>query len=414
MTLVFRDSLTGRSRSMPRHAGRPLTLYVCGPTVYDRAHVGHARTYLYFDLLRRYWRDRGVQVRHVMNLTDYEDKISARAQQLGLSWRALARREEVRFFSDFRRLETLPPHLTPRASDFVPEMVRWAKALVRRGNTVWDGDELYLQPDPTLDAENFPVGADFARHAVLEADRPEPQVDPTAHRFLLWRRQTPPAASWPSPWGAGAPGWHLECYALARRYLSVPVDVHGGGLDLIFPHHYAENAIALTLEGRPFARRYLHTGFVTQAGRKMSKSRGNLAPLSRALDDLGPGALRWYLLRPPYNQRIEWDSAAAEAAAVSLALLQRRVRGSLPHGRGGSLPPRSLERLARGIVGALEHGFGVDRAFGALGAWSGFLGEARDPVFARGSLREVRRLYGRIEALLGLRLMSARVGPESG
>ncbi len=378
--------------------------------MYDGAHVGHARTYLYFDLLRRYWRDRGVRVRHVMNLTDFEDKITARAEVLGLSWRALARREEQGFFADFRRLETLPPHVTPRASGSVPEMVRWAKALARRGTTFWEGNELFLQPDPALDTENFPVGADFARHAVLEVDRPEPQADPTAHRFLLWRRQSPPAASWPSPWGPGAPGWHVECYALARRYLSVPVDVHGGGLDLIFPHHYAENAIALTLDRRPFARRFLHTGFVTQAGQKMSKSRGNLARLAGALDDLGPGAVRWYLLRPPYNQRLEWEPAAAEEAAVSFALLQRRVRGSLPRGRGGSLPPRRLERLARGIVGALENGFGVDRAFGALRAWSEFLGEARDPVFARGSLREVRRRYGRIEALLGLRLMSGRVG----
>ena len=404
MTLVFRESLSGHSQAVPRPVGRPLTMYVCGPTIYARAHVGHGRNYLYFDLLRRYFRDQGQPVRHVMNITDYEDKITQRAVELGLTWRELARREERRFLADFRRLGSIPPSETPRASAFVREMLGDAEALTRTGRTSWDGDELYFDPDPATDAQNFPAGRELSRHAVLEPGRSPPGTDPRSRRVLLFRRQTPPAASWASPWGPGAPGWTLECYAMAKRYLGVPVDLHGGGTDLIFPHHYSENAVSLTLDATPFAHRFLYTGFVTQGGHKMSKSVGNLFPLGDALDRCGPSGLRWYLLAPRYNARLEWDETAAERASGEEQEFAQRVQMTLRPGHGGSLRSTDLTRLVARILRRFEDGFGVDGVFEELRAWSAQISRAPVPRFERGGLPLARREYRRLERLLGLEL----------
>lgn len=403
MTLAFRDSLTGKRRSVPS-SSRPLTLYVCGPTVYAGAHVGHARTYLYFDLLRRYFRDRGQAVHHIMNITDFEDKLSQRATSLGFTWRELARREERRFLRDFRRLGLLPPDATPRASAFVGDMIRYAEALARTGRSSWDGDELYFDPDPATDARNFPVGRTLSEHAVLEPGRTPPGEDPRSRRVLLWRRQTPPAASWNSPWGRGAPGWTLECYAMARRYLGIPVDLHGGGTDLVFPHHYAENAVALTLDHRLFARRFLHTGFVTQGGHKMSKSVGNLVPLTEALERYGSSALRWYLLAPRYNARLEWEDRGAARARDELDEFRRRVRRTLATRQGGSLRAADLGRLLGRVVRQFEDGFGIDGVLEELRGWSDRIGRAAAPGFERGAGPTVRAYYRRLERLVGLGL----------
>ena len=404
MPLAFRDSLTGRRLPVPRPAGRPLTMYVCGPTIYARAHVGHGRNYLYFDLLRRYFRDQDQPIRHVMNITDYEDKVTERAAALGLTWRELARREERGFLADFQRLGLLPPHETPRASAFVSEMIRYAEALARTGRTEWDGDELYFTPDPATDPENFPVGQELSEHAVLEPGQPPPGSDPRARRVLLFRRQVPPAASWPSPWGPGAPGWTLECYAMAKRYLGVPVDLHGGGMDLIFPHHYSENAVSLTLDGDPFARRFLYTGFVTEEGRKMSKSIGNLVPLGDALDQFGMSALRWYLMTPRYNMRLEWDVSTVERARVEWETLRARARSTLQPGHGGTLRSAELSRVVARVVRRFEDGFGVDGALDELRNWSDRVGGAPIPRFERGAIRGAKAHYLRLERLLGLDL----------
>jgi cysteinyl-tRNA synthetase len=404
MPLAFRDSLTGRRLAIPRPTGRPLTMYVCGPTIYARAHVGHGRNYLYFDLLRRYFRDQRQPVRHVMNITDYEDKVTERAAALGLTWRELARREERGFLADFRRLGLLPPDETPRASAFVSDMIRYAEALTRTGRTEWDGDELYYSPDPATDPQNFPVGQELSEHAVLEPGRPPPGSDPRARRALLFRRQMPPAASWPSPWGPGAPGWTLECYAMAKRYLGVPVDLHGGGMDLIFPHHYSENAVALTLDGHPFARRFLHTGFVTMNGHKMSKSVGNLVPLGDALDRYGASALRWYLMTPRYNVRLEWDERAVEKARVEWETFRARAGSTLRTGHGGTIRSAELARVVARVFRRFEDGFGVDGMLDELRDWSDRIGRAPVPRFERGAVSGARAHYRRLERLLGVDL----------
>jgi cysteinyl-tRNA synthetase len=369
MELIVPDTLSGDRRTVRHGPGRPVTLYVCGPTVYDRAHVGHARTYLYFDLARRFLESEGLAVRHVMNITDFEDKIDARAAELGLGWRALARREEREFLRDLANLDVRIPHHRPRASDFVPQMIRVARRLERTGRVHRSGDEWIYTPPRRRPGANFPTDRQLATHAVVEPGHPFPTRGDRVGAFMIWRRQDPPKASWPSPWGRGVPGWHLECFAMAERYLGTPVDLHGGGVDLIFPHHYAENEIALAVHRTRFSRTFLHTAFVVLHGDKMSKSTGNLVTLRSVLDRTEPSALRWYLLSKPLFRRLEWDPAALARSAEEYARVRAAVRSFLgPRGPAGRT--RSARRLAEGVRRDLARGLAAERAFARLRAWS--------------------------------------------
>ncbi len=198
------------------------------PTVYDGAHVGHARTYLFFDLVRRHFEAENIAVRHVMNVTNFEDKIDARAAELQLSWRSLALREEAGFLRDLRALRILAPHSAP-SECLRPADDRGRSAARETGRVHRQGDEwLYTPPRPTSGG-NFATAADLAAHAVHESGHPFPLGDGAAGEFLVWKLQEAPRPSWPGPWGRGTPGWHLECYAMANQLIGLPVDVHGGG-----------------------------------------------------------------------------------------------------------------------------------------------------------------------------------------
>jgi cysteinyl-tRNA synthetase len=404
MTLAFRDSLGGDVRPLEIPRGRPLTLYICGPTVYDAAHVGHGRTYLYFDILRRVLYDRGVRTRVVRNLTDYEDKVSWRAEALGVSWRVLARREERRFHADMASLGVLPVDVEPRASEFVPRMIEVGRRLERTGRVERRGDSwIYCPPAPS--GRNFPEGDDFRAHMVPEPGTPVAGAGDAAREILVWRQQESPMATWSGPWGRGAPGWHLECYAMAERYLGIPVDVHGGGMDLIFPHHYAENEIALALDGTLFSRRFLHMGFVTQLRRKMSKSRGNLVRLRTALEEFGPGAVRWYLLSTAYNRRLEWAPPEARRASDEWEEVRSRLAELVAPGAGGNLSVKLLTGLADRVRDRIEDGFAVESGLHELRELAATAGAAGSSHLPRGEAVQGRRSLRRVEQLLGLRIL---------
>ena len=413
MPLRLRDSLSGATRTLAARPGRPLTLYVCGPTVYDVAHVGHARTYLYFDLVRRYLREQRTPVRHVLNITDFEDKIYVRATSLHLSWRTLARREERQFLRDLSAFGVLPPTATPRASTFVPEMIRLGRRLARVGRVERKGDEWTFIPSRSFANKNFPIGRELARHAVPEPSVPLPGEGETAGEFLLWKQQRKPQPSWPSPWGAGIPGWHMECYAMAEHYLGIPVDIHGGGIDLVYPHHYDENEISLSLAGQPFSRIFLHMGLVRQKGEKMSKSSGNLVPLRGAIEEMGPSALRWYLLGEPYQQGLDWNPGDVVRARLEYSTVVRRCRSSVEPGTGGSLQLSELERVVRDIRHAFENGFEVHRAIDRLKEWNTTIERAGFARFGRGEIRRARGLYETLERLIGIYLITPVGGPRS-
>jgi len=411
MPLRFFDTLSGAVAPVRTPRGRPFTLYVCGPTVYDGAHVGHARTYLYFDVVRRVLEAEGLRVRHVMNITDFEDKITDRAVSLGQSWQELALGEERRFIQDLDRLRVLPPHRRPRASAFVPQMIRVVRAMERRGRARWQGDSLVYIPPKRPDRRNFAIGAELAAHAV--ADTEGADVGRAAREFLLWRRQLAPNASWSSEWGEGAPGWHLECYSMAQQLLGLPVDLHGGGLDLVFPHHYNENEVALTLKGTRFAHRYLHTAFVTNGGEKMSKSTGKFVLLRPLLERYGPDALRLYLLAPSYRDRLEYDPRALRACALEADRIRAVLGASAPTGAGGGVPMARLREADRRIRAALLGGLRIGDAFEALRVLTDRVEADGRGQFPRGDARRVRATLAGIDRRLGLGCAPGRTaGPR--
>ncbi len=404
MPLRLVDSLTGRNRPVRAAGGGPIALYVCGPTVYDSAHVGHARTYLFFDVARRTLEAEGYAVRHVMNVTDLEDKIDTRAAALGLTSRALARAEERGFFRDLDAFGNLRPTFRPRASAYVPEMIRLGRALERTGRVHRiDGEWRYEAPE-RREGENFATSADLARHAVAEPGHPFVADVQEARSFVVWKQLAPPLLGWPSPWGRGAPGWHLQCFAMARHLLRVPVDLHGGGRDLVYPHHFAENEIALALRGRPFAPVFLHAGLVLQDGSKMSKSTGNLVPLRTALDRHGAAALRWYLLGRPPRERFPWDDRAADRARDELALLRSTLGAWLRNGRGGAVGGARAMALRNDVRRELLDGLGTDRLVRQLLGFAGAVAAAPGGV-GRGERSRARAAIAEIERRIGIRLV---------
>jgi cysteinyl-tRNA synthetase len=366
MDLLLRDTLSSRVQSVHHRPGRPVGLYVCGPTVYDGAHVGHARTYLFFDLVRRHLEAEGIAVRHVMNVTNFEDKIDVRAAELGLSWRSLALREEASFLRDLKSLRILSPHVRPRASDFVPQMTEVARRLAKTGRVHRQGNEWLYTPPQRPPGVNFPTGAELAAHAVEEPGHPFPVDTNSAGEFLVWKLQDPPRPSWSGPWGRGTPGWHLECYAMAHELIGLPVDVHGGGLDLIFPHHYSENEVALALDHKPFAHLFVHPSLVLWAGSKMSKSRGNLVPLRSALRDVGPDALRWYLVGQPKTERLNWTPVALHRATMEWRRIRRTVRFWLRPGVGGHVGALRAAEVAAGVRRDMAADLATDRVYDHL------------------------------------------------
>lgn len=405
MELRVTDSRTGRPRTVRPSRGRTVDLYVCGPTVYDAAHVGHARTYLVFDVARRFLEAEGHRVRHVMNVTDVEDKIDRRAEVLGVSSLALARAEERTFFEELRALGNLPPRYRPRASAYVPAMFEVARALDRTGRVRRAGAEWIYEAPDRPEGENFPSGAELARHAVPEPGHPY-GTQPNGNRaFVVWKLQDRPLPSWPSPWGRGVPGWHLECFAMASQLLRVPVDLHGGGRDLQYPHHFAVNEVARALRRTPFSTVHLHTGLVLQNGAKMSKSTGNLVPLREALANVGRGGLRWYLLGQPYRDRFGWSSEGLDRARAEFDLIRSTLAGWLGSDARGRLGAARAARLGSAVRAALARGLATERVVAELRALCAEIGSAGTGGTPRGERSDVRAALHDVEARTGLPLL---------
>ncbi len=406
MDLQYLDSLARRWQSLGPPRGRPLALYVCGPTVYDQAHVGHARTYLLFDTIKRFFLAQGARVAHVQNLTDFEDKLTRRAVRLGVTWKELARREERAFVHDMASLGVIPAGWSPRSSEHVNGIIEQIRVLERKGIAYRRGRAVYFDASAVpASGGNFSADAMLAEHAVPEpgtAAEPEAK-DP--RDFVLWKPSAAPSPVWPSPWGKGMPGWHLECYVMASHFLPLPLDLHGGGLDLMFPHHYAENLISYALRGQPFSRGFLHGAFVTMGDRKMSKSLGNLISIRQALEDICAPALRCYLLSKPYRESIEYLEMDARSADATWHDTQRTFHGLLDGSQGSGYPVERLERGFAKIPRALAQDINIPEAIRVLHETA-----ADIQAFGRGGLETGDRTRGkrvllRMQDLLGLPLL---------
>ncbi|HEU0089255.1 MAG TPA: cysteine--tRNA ligase [Pseudonocardiaceae bacterium] len=311
MSLHLYDTATRSLREfVPLWLGRA-SIYVCGATVQGVPHIGHVRSALNYDVLRRWLIATGYDVTYVRNVTDIDDKILAKAAEAGRPWWEWAYTHERAFEDAYTALGTLPPSALPRATGHVPQMVELMQRLVDRGHAYAAGGDVYLAVHTVPD-----YGA-LSGQRIEEVSQGESAAaakrDP--RDFTLWKGARLGEPSWPTPWGPGRPGWHLECSAMATTYLGPEFDIHGGGLDLIFPHHENERAQSRAA-GDGFARYWLHNGWVTLSGEKMSKSLGNTLSIPATLRRVRPVELRYYLIAAHYRSAIEYsDGALAEAVA---------------------------------------------------------------------------------------------------
>jgi L-cysteine:1D-myo-inositol 2-amino-2-deoxy-alpha-D-glucopyranoside ligase len=340
----------------PLRLDRRVSLYVCGITPYDAAHIGHAFTYVAFDTLVRFLRWRGHEVAYCQNVTDVDDDMLRRAARDGEDFRELGRRETAAYLRDMDALNVARPTFLPRATEEVPSMLALATRLVEGGNAyVVDGTVFF-------DVATYPgfgelSGLDPDRQRALLAERGGDPDDPRKRHpldFVVWQRSQPGEPWWGSPWGRGRPGWHLECSAMSHRYLGTPVDLHGGGADLLYPHHESERAQSEAAGQVPFVRRWLHTGMVRYEGEKMSKSLGNLVFPRDLFRDHEPAAVRLALLAHHWRSAWEWDAGELKEAGERLAGWRRVAAGAEP----GRLPERVAGRLAADLdtPGALVAG----------------------------------------------------------
>jgi len=362
---------------VPLVEGR-VSIYCCGATVQSSPHLGHVRKEVNFDVLRRWLEASGHRVTMVTNVTDIDDKILAKSAEAGRPWWAHAYLYEGVFHDAFRALGVRPPTYEPRATGHIPEMIDLIEALIERGHAYAAADG---SGDVYFDVRSWPAYGELSGMRVDEMapaeDAPERgKRDP--RDFALWKGRKagdPDTASWRTPWGTGRPGWHLECSAMAGKYLGDAFDIHGGGLDLRFPHH--ENEIAQSkAAGRPFATYWMHNAWVTMAGEKMSKSLGNTADVLGAVERFGGRAVRLYLAGPHYRSAIELSDASLAEAATQLAridsfleragafLAQRHPDGAGTFAHRDGAPWRAFAEAMDddlGTPGALAALFGVVR-----------------------------------------------------
>jgi cysteinyl-tRNA synthetase len=323
MAIRVYNTLTRTKETLETLEPGKVRLYVCGPTVYDKAHVGHAMSSVVFDIIRRYLEYRGYQVRHVMNYTDVEDKIIQRALDTGENPSELAQRYLAEYDRHLQDLNVLPPTVKPRASDEIGQIVTMVSRLVEQGYAyVVDGDVYFrVKKDPDYGKLSRRKIEDMRAGARLDVDaRKEDPAD-----FALWKSTKPGEPAWDSPWGKGRPGWHIECSAMNLRYLGEQIDIHGGGNDLVFPHHENEIAQSECYTGQPFARYWMHNGMLQLSGEKMSKSLGNLITIDEFLADHSSDAFRMIILNANYRGPLTFTEDVVQQAENALD----RLRGSL-------------------------------------------------------------------------------------
>ncbi len=316
MTLFIYNTMSRKKEKFEPLTPGKVGMYVCGITAYDRCHIGHARSAVVFDAVVRHLRRTGFKVTFVRNFTDIDDKIINRAREEGISTVELAQREMEHFHHDMEALGVLKADIEPRATEHIPDIIALIETLVEKGFAYEAEGDVYFS------VRKFPTYGALSRRNLEELRsgariRPgEKKKDPLD--FALWKAAKPGEPKWNSPWGPGRPGWHIECSAMSMKYLGPTLDIHGGGLDLAFPHHENERAQSEAATGRQFVRYWMHNGFVTIKGEKMSKSLGNFITIKDILSHFHPEALRLFLLSKHYRSPLDYSPEALRESTAAL------------------------------------------------------------------------------------------------
>lgn len=377
--------------------GEEVTIYVCGITPYDTTHLGHAFTYTCFDILIRYLEHVGYTVQYVQNVTDIDDDILRKANEVNGDWQDVGNRWTAHFIRDMKALNVRPPEYFPRATDVIAEMQKVISALLEAGYAYEVEANVYFHVESD---EDFGKLSKIPRGEMLpianeRGNRPDDPHKRDPLDFVLWQAQAEGEPAWDSPWGPGRPGWHIECSTMATEYLGNTIDIHGGGADLLFPHHECEIAQAEGATGRePFVRFWLHTAMVRYEGDKMSKSLGNLIMIRDLLEEgWHPDALRLYLGRHHYRDPWEFHESSLEEAEK----LVRRLREALAVG-GGTENPLSFRGAMNSFTAAMEDDLDTTTAVTIIEQFANQILRVaetdRDVTGAQTALRQMAAVFG--------------------
>ncbi|MBI2354608.1 MAG: cysteine--tRNA ligase [Deltaproteobacteria bacterium] len=421
MSLRVYNTLSGEKETFVPQVPGKAGMYVCGVTVYDYCHIGHARANVVFDIIYRYLRYAGYDVTYVRNYTDIDDKIINRANQEGVDYRVITERFIRAFDEDMERLGLAKPTVEPKATEHIDGIIAIIERLIAKGHAYESDGDVYFA------VETFPEYLKLSKRNLEEmqagarvevGDRKRNPMD-----FALWKGSKPGEPWWEAPWGKGRPGWHIECSAMSMRFLGETFDIHGGGKDLVFPHHENEIAQSEAANGCRFVRYWLHNGFVNINAEKMSKSLGNFFTIREVLERFDPETLRFFILSAHYRSPIDFsdqnlDEARAGLeriyaclAAIDAVLAGTAVTGELPTGFSPASAGHELKEKAElfkdRFRDAMDDDFNSAQALGAVfetvRVANRFLAEAREmDASARALLARVRELIAEVGGVLGL------------
>lgn len=310
------NTLTGKKEEFVPLIPNNVKIYACGVTVYDHCHIGHARSAIVFDVIRRYFLYKGFDVIYVRNFTDIDDKIINRAKQEGIPWYEVAQKYTDEYYSDMDRLGVGRADVEPKATEYIKEMVDIVSGLIQKGYAYESDGSVYFSVDTFPEYGKLSKRDTEEMMAGARVDVDERKKNPLD--FALWKKSKEGEPFWESPWGHGRPGWHIECTAMSIKHLGESFDIHGGGADLLFPHHENEIAQSEAFTGKPFAMYWVHNGFITIDKEKMSKSLGNFFTIKEVLEKFDPEVVRFFLLSTHYRSPIEFSDELLSEAEVSI------------------------------------------------------------------------------------------------
>ncbi len=367
MALVLHNSLTRAKEPFEPLRDKEVGIYICGVTVWDKSHIGHAKSAVNFDVIVRYLRHRGYEVKHVTNFTDVDDKIIAKANELGTDPLKLSRSLIDEYFLDMDALKVRRADVYPKASETIPEIIAMVRGLVDKGYAYESKGSVYFSVHKAKEYGRLSGQSLDQMHAGARIEIGEDKRDPMD--FALWKAAKPGEVSWDSPWGKGRPGWHIECSAMCLKHIGKTVDIHGGGTDLVFPHHENEILQSEAYNEAPFVRYWMHNGLLTIDQEKMSKSLKNFFTVSEVLQSYPPEVVRFFFLNASYRAPLEYNEKSLDEAKQALERLQNTynaVQESLESASGEQDAKDLCDKTWRQIEDRMDDDFSTREAIAVM------------------------------------------------
>jgi cysteinyl-tRNA synthetase len=412
VALKVYNTLTRDMEDFVPFQGKKVNMYVCGPTVYDHCHLGHARSYVSFDVIRRYLIYRGYDVNYTSNITDVDDKVINRAKEIGEDPFILSRKFTESFIEDMETLAVLPPDTRPKVTEHITEIIQTVETLI-------ENSAAYVTPkgnvyyDLTRSEGRIGILSHQTVEGLLEGsgNRVEVEYDKRYQLdFVLWKSAPEGEPGWNSPWGWGRPGWHIECSVMSMKYSSGQLDIHGGGMDLIFPHHEAEIHQSESCSGKhPFSKYWMHNGFLTIDREKMSKSLGNFFTIKEVLDKFSPGTIRFFIVYTHYRSTIDFSEETLEEAGKARKRLLNTI-SNVKHDMKEAHEERNdcgltelVTETREAFINSMDDDFNTREAIGSLFVFSRKVNSiisSEKP--GRGALENVLRFFSEINDVLGI------------